>query len=178
MPFCRFTNLRFPLALMALGAAAGCSLGDDAAHGTGDGLCHVVLTGTLTRVDDCVNPAVGMYFGATNRGEVSFAWANDGDRLVAVSIAFNGPVTKSTHSSTAGDIEGGITVGNGLSIWEAMAGVGVVKTGSFSLTITSVTQVQVSADAIRYTAHGRLTGTLQPSTGPSSGHPVMLTATF
>lgn len=165
---------RMALVLAALGGAA-CSSSDDSGGGGGDNSCSFKLTGAVTANIACTTTtASAAYLNSSNQTVVGFATVTTGATSAVAAVEFTGQPTNSTHSSSDQDAVGGVTVTSGGV--DYIASPAPTAYGSYSMHITSVSEIGSTAQGIAYTIHGTLTATL-PANGTGSAV-VTLTATF
>jgi hypothetical protein len=167
--------LRPALAIMAVVAAAGCGSSTTDDGGNSNGACSIKLTGAVTATYACTVPAFAAYTPGDGESAIGFSYTAGTSNTVAVAIGFTAQIAKGTYTNATSTITGGVTVTNGSNSWYAIAG-GGTTTGTFTLTITSLTTLGSTTSGTSYTAHGTLTGTLPPTAG--TGASVTVNATF
>ena len=147
------------LAVLGALAIAGCSSDDDN-NGNGNLSCSVALSGGLTGTYDCVT-FVAAYSTAVNT--TSYATSASTPAAVAIAINCQGEAATGTYTRGTANASGGIVVTSGTSSWSVSAGTG--GTGSYTLTITSVSTISTTTQGKAYLIHGTLDATIPAVSG-------------
>ncbi len=168
--------MRMSIVAAAVGAALGLSLGcgKSAPTSPGSNTCSVTLSGSLSGTYNCA-PASTAWSSSNNKGGFGF---NVATPAISVAIGWTGePAGGHTYRNTDADASGGASVttgsGAGTQAWEAAAG---GSAGSYTLTLTSVSNTINVSGGKAYTGHGTVDATLVPMTGQSGN--ITLHATF
>ena len=158
-------------------AGVACGSPTDNSDG-GNGSCSITLTGAQAASLDC---SVLVTFGVNENTSVLTLINTAGSPDVHVSIGSPGEPTAKTYHITDTGVFGSILVTSGTSLWLAVAPDAASQSpasGSFTLTVSSLSLLTSDALAKQYRAHGSLTATL-PSEAPSTATgTVTLNATF
>jgi hypothetical protein len=174
------TRLMYRAALaviLALVTTAACGGSNTTGTDTGTAPCSITLSGAQNGTFTCSDDLTAILGIATNQSLVGFTSAGN-TPSVAVAIKFSGaPITK-TYRSTDPDAVQGISVLSGSNTWLAQGSKDPTAVGSYSLTLSSVTEVPFSTDAKGYDVHGTLSATLQPDAATGAAGTIALTASF
>ncbi|HEY4320172.1 MAG TPA: hypothetical protein VGM77_03250 [Gemmatimonadales bacterium] len=166
--------------LAGLLAVAACSSDSSDTGGSGSTSCSFQLSGGLSGSPTCT-PLGTFYVADGNMTEFGFTPAFGGDPSTLVAISFTGqPSQKTYHETDAGTVAA-ISVSSGSSAWAmqtADTANGIPATGSFVLTVTSVSTITTASAGNSYQLHGTLTATLPAEAGTSATGTVTLKATF
>jgi hypothetical protein len=160
--------------LLAVAAALTSACGSDSTGTNGDNnnnetpTCTVVLSGAQTGSPACTG------YATLAKGENDTEWGFDGSATPGISahVKISGPAATGSYTVNQGSF-GTVTVTNGTSTWGTDG-----NTGTYTLTVTSVSQQSDSQTLTQYLTHGTLTATLPPLPGTTATGNVTMTITF
>jgi hypothetical protein len=154
------------------GDAAVVGLADAAVEDAPDVSCTVTISGGLSASQPCTG-TLFRHFIQMNTSFVNFGFEGGGV-TISVGIIFNGDFRVGTYTVTDDGMSGGIQVDRSfpppLEQWVAEAaelGHGVF--GTFTLNITSATELSFGNNYVDYVVHGTMTGAL-PTFSPPDPH--------
>ncbi len=163
------TAVALTLALVATVACSGSNTTGDN-NGNPNGGCTITLSGPQSG-----SPACSNFSAVLDRGEnrTGFTFSStSGATTLTVSVSVAGEPTTGTFGKNAG-ADGVLILRNGTSEWGADN-----ASGTYSVTITSVSLTQTTPTLKVYTAHGTMAATLAPVDGTPATGTVTLNATF
>jgi hypothetical protein len=137
--------------------------------------CHVALTGAATGSVGCT--VQGVWTKGENLGGINLTGS---ESMPGIQVTINRPGTpqKGTWTQADSGSKAAIVVTSGLEAWSVSIGGSSADQGTYSLTLTDVTEILTTDDGNGYLVKGTLDATLPPSSGGASTDPVTLHATF
>jgi hypothetical protein len=145
-------------------------------NGSGNGACTITLSGAQTGSFDCSN-VLAAWTSDDNITDFGFISSGSSANIVA-SIGFTGKPSKTTYKDTDTGAGAAVAVQIGSTGWTAGVAEASPKTGSYALTISSMSVLSSAADGEVYTVHGTLSATLDPDPSTGASGSVTLNATF
>lgn len=164
---------------LAVAAMVACSSSDNTGPG-GSGSCSITLSGAQTGSPEC-SGVTTIWTADENKFVFGFFTSLAASPAVIVSVSAPGEPTARTYQLTDTGELGSAVVTNGNNSWLAQTddpAAGSAATGSYTLTISSISTITSAAEGKVYRAHGTFTATLQADAQSGTTGTVTLKATF
>ncbi|MGH7592615.1 MAG: hypothetical protein ACRELE_01985 [Gemmatimonadales bacterium] len=159
--------------LLAIAAAMTTACGSNSTGNNGDNnngtpTCTVTLSGAQTGSPACTT---GTALLDKSENLTALGFDGSGTPTVSAHVKIPGPAATGTYPASSSSI-GIIDVTSGTSLWGTDG-----NFGTYTLTVTSVSQLSDGPTLTEYRTHGTLTATLPPISGAATGN-VTMTITF
>lgn len=139
--------------------------------------CSMTLSGAISGTYAC-DLVMAVWSSESDRGAVNISsniLGTSGVRVSASAGFLGAPATK-TYASTDADAKGGFSVADGQNVWAAVTGTD--PQGSYTVSISSVTEAETQPTGKAYRAAGTLTATLTAAKGTAASGTVTMVAEF
>jgi hypothetical protein len=137
--------------------------------------CQLMVAGATTASVGCT--IQGFWTKDDDFGGITLA-GSESTPGVSVSINRPGKPAKGEWKESDSGAKAAIVVNSGLDAWSASVDASSATQGSYTLTLTEVTETVTTDGGSGYLVKGTLDATLPPSSGAAATDPVTLHATF
>jgi hypothetical protein len=161
------------------GSGSGGGGGDGSGSGSGAGSqgsgCKVTLTGAVQAEVTCDSIA-GAWDANDDRGAIALAAKTPDGAVISAGIGFEGEPAPGTYQESDADAKTGIQVTSGTQVWLASVDASQPDQGSYTLELTSATEIASGATGKGFEVTGTLDATLEVAFG--QGGPVTMRVEF
>jgi hypothetical protein len=123
------------------------------------------------------NPVIAAWNKSKNRTGMTFSDVGT-NHVMTGGVSFPGKPAVKTYTQTAAGSQSAVTVNQSPKLWIAVVGGNSPTQGSYTLTVTKVTQVSTNTSGIGYLVHGTLDAKLPAVAGTGASGSVTLHVTF